>query len=397
MATVPPFDLFSCSPFEESVKEAQIWSRRGGDPVTSSPGMAEYDKLVDHWTEDSVRTVTQGLASGGTAPADLDQDLYTSAMRSLNLNRPPLQQEDDVSARYLRLQQQWNVRRFDRDMDDPVPGNNYNSGIRNHSQANQRQPHYARPLLMPHGHESENRYRQPVNSGDPLIDLSSPPLRQIRGCAVNQPPIDLSYDLSYQLDRCQEQVKLMERERRKGEQGLSQLFPGKKISGNNSIPVPKLPLKPTRVDRLIVDQVKEHAKIFTLISLMEQLSGNLANEMLSKIQAWLEALRALQTARQEETVAAAGGPDSNASLVRREASGPAVSFAVKQLCAATRTARTTFWSAFITVVNRESANRQPAHREAGSEEAVAEAVTPHGEPVIPVSLRPAPLSSPHSL
>ena len=365
--------------------------------------MAEYDKLVDRWTEE-VKPVSHGIASGSSAPADQDHDLYTSAMRSLNLNQQ-IGSNGDVAARYPKPQQQqqqqhhWNGPQIGHNMHDPFSGQNYGSSIATnrqplqsyHRQPQYGQPQYGQPLLVPHGHESESRFRQPTSSSDPLIDLSSPPLRQIRGCSANQLPIDRSYDLTYQLERCQEQLKLMERERRKGEQGLSQLFPGKKISGNNSIPVPKLPLKPGRVDRLIVEQIKEHAKIFTLISLMEQLSGELANEMLCKIQVWLEVLRALQTARQEETVA---GADSNGCLVKREVSGPTVSLAVKELCSATRTARTTFWCAFITVVHRESANRQPVANDSGRQEAVAEAVTPRGEPVIPVRLLPAP-HSPH--
>jgi hypothetical protein len=242
-----------------------------------------------------------------------------------------------------------------------------------------------------------NRFRQQGNAADPLIDLGSPPLRQIKGSATNQLPIDLSFDVSYQVDRCQEQLKLMERERRKGEHALSQLFPGKKISGNNTIPVPKLPAKPTRVYRLIVDQIKEHAKIITLISQMEQISGDFSNELMSQIHNWLLSLRALQTAHQQEQVAAAGMD----SQMRRDASGPVVSLAVKELCSATRTARTTFWCAFITVVFRESANRMVAEAAAAAANPfpaerenvpVAQAVTPRGEPVIPVRLFPAPHS-----
>lgn len=398
------FDPFGSNLFQDS-----IWSRP--EPVTQSPGMAEYERLVDQWTGDSDRPLATSVVSSTALTHEPDHDLYTSAIRSLNLNQQSNSGANQMDRRCLmsQSQAQWTAPRIERESNFH-PSLNFRSAARSQQTqrpVNQRQ-HQQYQYQVPHNQQmgrallpqpppvettahSRRTGRMPGSSSgssyfsDPLIDLLTPPLRQIRGTAAPQAPLDLSYDLTYQLDRCQEQLKLMERERRKGEQGLSLLFPGRKVSGNNSIPVPKLPVNPTRVDRMVVDQVKEHAKIFTLMTLMEQLSEELPSGLLQRIQQWLEALRTLQTLRQEEMVADANhGPG-----VRREF-GPVVSLAVKELCVATRAARTTFWAVYIAVADRVSANRQPVPPACDrTHESQESPVTPRGQPLIHVTLLPA--------
>lgn len=413
------FHPFASSLFEDSLKQSDIWSRRSAaDPVTQSPGMAEFDRLVDQWTRDSDRPLATSGVSASALNNGSDHDLYTSAIRSLNLNQQPITSltANEMNGRISQAQWTTGPRNG---RESAYPAVNFRpSAHRPHQQthrpANQRQHHayhqsfqsplqqqfnqqshqrqqqFGRPLLPQPPVESMGRFRRmaPISSSsvynEPLIDLAvGPLLRQIRGSAVNQVPLDRSYDLTYQVDRCLEQLKMMEKERRKAEQSLSQLFPGHKVSGNNSIPVPKLQPKPTRVDRLIVDQVKEHAKIFTLISLMEQLSAEHPDGLMSPIHHWLEAQRHLQNVRQEEMVA-----DANDASGKSEysATSTAVSLAVKQLCATTRTARTTFWAIYIRVVERESANRLT-----GQEPALdsGPGLSARGEVLTHVSLFPA--------
>ncbi|CAH2098411.1 unnamed protein product [Euphydryas editha] len=106
----------------------------------------------------------------------------------------------------------------------------------------------------------------------PMLDLPllAPfyAMRNMRGAATS------SSILHARLDACYEQWRQLERERKRTEARLALAYPGRAVSSSNSIPVPRLPPCPTRVDRLTVDMLREHTKVLTLMGKMETLRAS---------------------------------------------------------------------------------------------------------------------------
>lgn len=67
--------------------------------------------------------------------------------------------------------------------------------------------------------------------------------------------------------------------------------------------IPRLPPNPSRVDRLVVESSKEHAKVVTLVSKIDNLKDTIFYQNIQHtFQKWFEAIRNVEAKRKDELI-----------------------------------------------------------------------------------------------
>jgi len=150
------------------------------------------------------------------------------------------------------------------------------------------------------------------------------------------------------LDECLEQLRHLEKECRKAEQELSKIYPPRRRSSSNGgVYHTRLPTNPTRVDKMIIEQLKVHNKVESLIGRIERLGRRpLHSNVGVALDRWLACIRELQGLRKNEMNHSPGTHvGSYGCKSFNDQDLLMLGACVKELAAHTREARTTVWCA----------------------------------------------------
>uniref|UniRef100_A0A3Q3XQ19 Uncharacterized protein n=1 Tax=Mola mola TaxID=94237 RepID=A0A3Q3XQ19_MOLML len=165
--------------------------------------------------------------------------------------------------------------------------------------------------------------------------------------------------LYFYLDECYDQWRCLEKERRRIEAILKKAFLGRKNAAVTNAFLPKTPPNPTRVDLLIVNQMREQVRVANLLERMECLNVPLHINIHTALKRHHMALCITQARRKEEIANMPKQQQQKDYLTYYRDTVFSV-IALKDLAATTRRLRTALWCA-LQVTLPKPVKRQDQH------------------------------------
>eukprot|EP00092_Neocalanus_flemingeri_P021906 GFUD01023763.1.p1 GENE.GFUD01023763.1~~GFUD01023763.1.p1 ORF type:complete len:386 (-),score=136.41 GFUD01023763.1:477-1634(-) len=184
------------------------------------------------------------------------------------------------------------------------------------------------PLVFP-GQFPPISFKIPPPHHPPAIpasfDLPSPlhyhlppctPRRSDVSPSLPSPSLGSPADILLRVEEARWQLKALETDRKKTEAALGKQHPGKTVSSSNTVPVPRLPPAPSSLDKLVVDSLREQARVVTLLDIRGEIFSPGVHSSLAM---WKESVVTVRNMRRRERmghVERAGGEEMGAALAR---------------------------------------------------------------------------------
>ncbi|KAK7940586.1 hypothetical protein WMY93_003912 [Mugilogobius chulae] len=173
--------------------------------------------------------------------------------------------------------------------------------------------------------------------------------------------------LYFHLDECYDQWRSLEKERKRTEIVLSKTFPSKRTTSFPNSSLPKTPPNPTRVDHLIINQMREQARVSSLLDKMECLSSaGLNANIYNSLSKHHMAICVTSTRRKEEILNMSHNQRQHVFTEDRDTM--LLVIALKDLSVTTRKLRTAVWCALQITLPKPVPRLEPPVSEESLEE-----------------------------